>query len=94
MATEQDTIMQAITQAAIEAARVALWAMAAARTDNNDKIQSVILKIGIPIMQQPTFNWKAEDKFSKLKNFIQEVYNIFESYYMLQTERIATIKNG
>ena len=38
------------------------------------------------------FNWEAEDKYSELKD-IQEVNNIFESYNMLQKERIAIPKN-
>ena len=44
-------------------------------------------------MQQPMFNWEAEGKYSKLKNFIQEVNHIFDSYNMLQTGRIAIAKN-
>ena len=44
-------------------------------------------------MQQPMFNWEAGDKYSKLKNFIQEKNYKFESYKMLQTERITVTKN-
>ena len=67
--------------------------MAAVRTDNNDKMMNAVPKIGGPIRQQPTFNWEAEDKYRKLKNFIQEVNNIIESYNMLQTGRITITKN-
>ena len=70
MATEQDTIMQAIAQAAIEAARVVVQAMAIVRTHRNDRMQNAVSKIGRAIMRQPTFNWEEEDKYSELKNFI------------------------
>ena len=43
-------------------------------------------------MKQPTFNWEAEGKYSKLKQFIWEVKNVFESYTMSQTERIEIRK--
>ena len=48
-------------------------------------------------MQQPMFNWEAEDIYSKLKNLILKVNNIFESYNTPQTERIAipkTVQEG
>ena len=70
MATEQDTIMQAIAQTAIEAARAVVKAKDVARTVKNVRMQNVVPKISGPIRQQPTFNWKAEDKYNKLKNFI------------------------
>ena len=44
--------MQAIAQEAIEAVQ----AMAVVRTDNNDRMQNIVPKIGGPIMQQPMFN--------------------------------------
>ena len=70
MATEQDTIMQAIAQTAIEAARAVVKAKDVARTVKNVRMQNVAPKISGPIRQQPTFNQEAEDKYSKLKNFI------------------------
>ena len=30
-------------------------------------------------MKQPSFDWKADEKYSELKNFLQEVTDIFES---------------
>ena len=42
MATQQDTIMQAIAQAAIKTARGVVQAMAVTRTDNNDRMQNVV----------------------------------------------------
>ena len=94
MATEQDIITQAISQAAVETARAVIEAMVVARTDNIDRMQNAVPMIGGPIMQQPRFHWEAQDKYSKLKNFILEINNIFESYNMPQTERIAISKTG
>ena len=45
-------------------------------------------------MKQPIFDWEADDNNNELKNFMQEVNTIFESYKMLQTERVAIINNG
>ena len=59
MANEQETIMQAIAQAVVKAARAMVQAMAVARTDNSDRMQSVVPKIGRLIMQQPIANWEA-----------------------------------
>ena len=61
-------------------------------------MQTTVKECGIKdrwtIMKQPTFDWEADDKYSELKNLIQEVNNKFESYNMPQTERVAIIKNG
>ena len=92
MVTEQTNITKAITQAAAEAARLVVQAMAVARTDNSEKTQNVIPKVVEPITKQPTLNWEAEYKYSKIKIFIQQVNNVFESYSTLQTERIAIVK--
>ena len=54
------------TQAAIEAATAVIQAMAVVRTDNNDRMQNVVPKTSGHVMQQSTFNWEAEDKYSKL----------------------------
>ena len=50
MASEQDTVAQAIAQVAIEAAWVVVEAIAVVRTDNNDRTQNAIPEIGIPIV--------------------------------------------
>ena len=93
MATEQTNIIEAITQAVAEAARVVVWAMAVARKGNGIRAQNV-LPNKQTIMKLPTFNWAADYKYIKVKNFIQDVNNVFESYNMPQTERIAVIKIG
>ena len=51
MATEQDTIMQAIAQAVVEAVRVVVQTMALVRTEGNEGMQNVVHKIGGHIMQ-------------------------------------------
>ena len=45
------------------------------------------------MMKEPTFNWEAEDKYSEVKNFRLDVNNLYKSYNMPQTEKIAIIKN-
>ena len=94
MVPEQDTIMQAIARAANGAARVVVQAMAIVRTDRNDRMQNAVPKIGRAIMRKCTFNGEEEDKYSELKNFIQEVNNIFESYNTVQAVEIAITKTG
>ena len=91
MATEQMNITEAIAQAVAWAARAAVKAMPVARTDNGER-NNAVPKIGRPVMKQPIFDWETEDKCSKLKNFIPEVNNVFESSNMLQTERVGVIK--
>ena len=75
-------------QAVVEAARAVAQVMAAVRIDNNDRMQNAIPKVSRPNKQQPMFNWEAEEKYSKLKSFIWEINNTFESYNTLQTERM------
>ena len=50
-------------------------------------------KIGRPAMKQPSFNWEADDKYSKLKTFRLEVNNILITYNTPQTEQLAMVKN-
>ena len=50
-------------------------------------------KIGSCAMKQPTFDWNAEDKYSKLKTFRLEVNNVFSMYNALQTYKLAVVKN-
>ena len=65
--------MQAIAQAVVEAARMVVRAMTVMRAYNIHRMQNIVPKIGGPVIQQSTFNWEAEDEYSELKNFIQEV---------------------
>ena len=71
-----------------EAARVAGQAMVVARAENStrhERTQNAGPRIGRPMMKQPTFNWKAKDKYNELKNFSLEVNYVFKSYNMIQT---------
>ena len=44
-------------------------------------------------MKQLTFDWNAEDKYSKLKKFRLEVNNVLSMYNTPQTEKLALVKN-
>ena len=81
---------EVIVQAVAEATRAAIEAMAVARVE---RTQNAEPRLGRPMMKQPTFNWRAEDKYDGLKNLRIEVSNISELYSMSQAEQIAIIKN-
>ena len=44
-------------------------------------------------MKQLTFDWNAEDKYSKLKTFRLEVNNVLSMHYILQTDKVVVVKN-
>ena len=44
-------------------------------------------------MKQPTFDWNAEDKYSKLKIFRLEVNSVLSTYSTPQTDKLAVLKN-
>ena len=67
---------KAIAWAVVESARVTMQAMAAATAE---RTQNVGPRLGAPIIKQPTFNWKAEDKYNEFTNFRLEVNYIFKS---------------
>ena len=46
-------------------------------------------KMSGPIMQQPTFNWKAEDKYEELQNFEPEVSNMLQNYNLDKPKTIC-----
>ena len=82
---------EVIAQAVAEASRAAIQAIA---TVGNERAQNMGPRLGRPAMKQPNFNWEAEDKYNKLKNFRLEVNHIFKSYNTPQTEQLAIIKTG
>ena len=90
MASEQAIANEVIAKAVAEATRAAIQAMAAAMTERPQSAAG--LKIGGPAMKQPTFNWEADDKYSKLKTFRLEVNNILTKYNTPQTEQPAMVK--
>ena len=64
MASEETNANEAIVQDVAEATRVAIQTMAAARADET---QNVVHRLVVPMIKQPNVNWKAEDKYNKLK---------------------------
>ena len=44
-------------------------------------------------MKQLTFDWNAEDSYSKLKTFKLEVNNVLSTYNTPQTDTLAVVKN-
>ena len=50
-------------------------------------------KLGSPTLKQPTFNWKAPDKYTERKAFILEVRNVLSTYNAQEADRIAMVKN-
>ena len=69
---------EAIAKAVAEVTKAAIQAMAAATVERQQSMTGP--KIGRPAMKQPSFNWKADDKYSELKNFRLEVNNILAVY--------------
>ena len=60
---EQSNANEMIAQTVAEAARVIIQAMTTTRAE---RTQNVGLRLGRPIMKQPTFNWEAGDKYNEL----------------------------
>ena len=73
-----------------ETTRVAIQAMAVATAERPQSAAGP--KIGRPVMKQPTFNWEAEDKYSKLKTLRLEVNNVLMTYSTPQTEQLVMVK--
>ena len=91
MASEQ-VMNEVITRAVAEATRVAIQTMAEAWAERTYDISEP--KIGGPAMKQPTFDWNAEDKYSKLKAFRLEINNVLSMYNTPQTDKLAVVKMG
>ena len=51
-------------------------------------------KIGGLTMRQLTFDWNAEDKYSKLKTFWLEVNNVLSMYNALQTDKLPIVNKN
>ena len=50
-------------------------------------------KVGSPAMKQLTFNWNAQDKYSKLNTFRLKVNNILSTYNTQQADKLVLVKN-
>ena len=92
MASEQVIVSEAIAKAVAKATRAGIHAMAVAAAERPQTVAGP--KIGRPAMKQPTFNWEAEDKYSKLKTFRLEVNNILMTYSTPQADQLAMVKYG
>ena len=63
MASEQ-SMTQAITPAAIEAAKAAIMTFREAQTQIDDaRLIQTAPRMGTPTLKQPMFNWKIQDKY-------------------------------
>ena len=76
---------EAITRAVAEATRVALQTMAEAWVERRQNAAGP--KLGSPTMKQPTFDWKAPDKYSQLKTFRLEVNNVLSTHNMPEQKK-------
>ena len=90
MAGEQVIVSEAIAKAVAKVTRAAIQAMVAATAERPQSTAGP--KMGGPPMKQPTFNWEAKDKYSKLKTFRLEVDNILMTYSTPQAEQLAMVK--
>ena len=77
MATNLANISETTSHIEAEASRAVVQAIAMASIENNQRAQNVALKIGDPLIWQPTFDWSSTDKYAELKNLRVEVKNKF-----------------
>ena len=91
MASEQ-VMTKVITSMVAEATRVVIQTMVEAWAERMHEISGP--KIGGPTMKQLTFDWNAEDKYSKLKPFRLEGNNVLSTYNTPQTDKVAVVKTG
>ena len=76
--TYNDSMMQAITWGVAEATNTAILAVKEAKsTGKHVRTQPLPRMSGIAL-KQPTFDWKAQDKYNELHSFGIEVINIFQ----------------
>ena len=66
--------MQAITQAARKAAKVAIMVVRDTEgPTTSSRAAQAVPRLGWPALKHPTFHWKAQDNYNKLNNFKIEV---------------------
>ena len=85
-----------ITQEAIVTSTVAVQVIAVSRTELSimprHKSINMGIKLGRPALKQPTFDRNVTDKYTKLKNFILAVNNIFQTYITNYADRVTITK--
>ena len=75
-----------LLQAIAEVTRVAVQTMATAGIGRQENPGTKIMSW--PILKQPMFNWKAENKYEELPDFKLAVSNMLQNYNLGQTESI------
>ena len=89
MASEE-TMSEAIERAVAETIRIASQTMMEAQAERmHDRTGP---RLGSPTMNQPTFDWNVQDKYSELKTFQLEVNNILYTYNTPEMEKLALVK--
>ena len=99
---ESEAIQTAITQAAIQAATMAVKALKEAGTEPESGMstanlrQAHRLRHGGPAIRQLSFKWKAPDTYVELLNFEMEVTNILQcrTYKLNDEWKVLIIKTG
>ena len=82
---------QTITETAVEATKAAImvYRESDSLVNYTSSIHS-IPRLGGPPLRQPTFDWKARDRYQELGKFRIEVKNIFmtNNYYIQESKGI------
>ena len=82
--TSEQIMNEVIIRAVAETTRVVIHTMVEAQVERMHDISRP--KIGSPAMKQPTFDWNAEGKYSKLKTFRLEVIYVLSMCNTPHTE--------
>ena len=66
----KESMTQVLSWVAIKAAKTAIMAMTEAEgLSKSRRASHLVERASRPTMRQPTFDWKAQDKFNELNNF-------------------------
>ena len=88
-------MMWAISQAVMKAAQVVIMAVREAEIPANTTRPALAMpKTGGPVLKQPTFDWKAIDKYIELCNFEIEVKTSFLTATTSTAEKSTSLLNG
>ena len=82
---------EAIAKAVAQATRIVTRTMAETQTQRINSASGP--KLGSPTLNNQTFNWEAQDKYTEWKAFILEVRNILSTYNAQETDKTAMVKN-
>ena len=87
----QNKLSEAITRAVAEATRIAIITIAETWVERTHDGSGP--KVGSPAKKQLTFDWNAQDKYSKSKTLRLEVNNILTTYTTEQADKLALVMN-